>query len=40
VQGIADDLGNRSVVRKYDIGHTREVVIKKRPKHIGFERLH
>jgi len=34
VQGIADDLGNRSVVGKDDVGHAREVFIQKGPQYI------
>ena len=40
MQGIADDLCNRAIVREYEIGHAGEIVVEKRPKHVGFERLH
>ena len=39
MQGVADDFGNRSVVGKYNVGHSREIFVEKRPKHVGFERL-
>ena len=40
VQGIADDLCHRAVVREHDVRHAGEVVVEQRPKHVGFERLH
>ena len=39
VESITNNLGNRSVVRKHDIGHPREVFVKKRSKHAWIERL-
>ena len=40
MQGISNDLGDRTIVRKYDIGHACEVVVEKRPKHSRFQRLY
>jgi len=40
MQGIADDLRHRTIVRKHDIRHTHDVVIEKWSKDIGFECLH
>jgi hypothetical protein len=40
MQGISNDLCNRTIVRKHQVGHACEIVVEKRPKHVGFERLH
>ena len=40
MQSIADDLCYRAIMRKHDIRHAREIVIEKRPEHVGFECLH
>ena len=39
VNGVADDLRQRSVMSEHDIGHADEIVVKERAKNIGFERL-
>ncbi len=40
VQGIANDLRNRTIVRKDKVGHAYEIVVEKWPQHVGFKRLH
>ena len=40
VQGIADDLGDRAVMGKHDIGHAGEVFVEQRPEHARLQRLH
>ena len=40
MQGIANNLCNRTIVRKHEICHAQEVVIEKRTKHVGFKRLY
>src|SRR6185369_3588518 len=40
MKGIADDLRYRAFMRKHDIGHAREVFIKKWPEHARLKRLH
>ena len=40
MKGIADDLRDRAVVRKHDIGHAREVFIKKWPEHARLKHFH
>ena len=40
MEGIADDLRDRAIVRKHDIGHACEVFIKKRPEHARLKRFH
>ena len=39
VQGIADDLCDRTVVCEHDVRHAREIIIEEQRKHTGFERL-
>lgn len=39
VNGVADDLRQRSLVCEHDIGHGDEIVVEERAKHVGFERL-
>src|SRR4029079_2443846 len=40
MEGIADNLRDRAVVRKHDIGHACKVLIQKRPKHAWLKHLH
>ena len=40
VQGIANDLCNRTIVRKHKISHAGKIIIEQRPKHFRLERLH
>ena len=40
MQGIADDLCNRTIVGKYHISHAGKIFIEERPKHFRLERLY
>ena len=39
VQGISDDFGDRTIMSKYDVGHSCEVLIEERSQHLRFETL-
>ena len=40
MQGVTNDLCNRTIVRKHKVGHACEIVVEQRSKRVGFERLH
>ncbi len=40
MKGITDDFRDCAVVRKHDIGHAREIFIKKWSEHARLKRLH
>ena len=39
MQGVADDLGHRAVMREHDFGHADEIVVEQRAEHVRLERL-
>jgi len=39
MQGVSNNLCNRTIVRKHNVGHACKIIVEKRPKHVGFERL-
>ena len=39
MQGIPDDLCNCTIVYKHNVSHASKIIVEKRPKDIGFERL-
>ena len=39
MQGVTNNLRNRTVVRKHNVSHACKIIVEKRPKHVGFERL-
>src|SRR6185312_3928099 len=40
MQSIADDFCDRALVKKYNVGHTREVVVQQRSENAWLQRLH
>src|SRR5262249_15483059 len=40
MQGIPDNLGNGTVIGKYDIGHACGILVQKRSKHAALQCLH
>src|SRR5437899_2478437 len=39
MQGVTNDLCNRTIVRKHNVSHACKIIVEKRPKDLGFERL-
>ena len=39
MQGVTNDLCNRTIVRKHNVSHAGKIIVEEGPKHVGFKRL-